>query len=100
MIICRALIKYNYSSFRLEILEYCEEENIVDRENYYIELLNPSYNIVKKSYTLPSRLGYVHTKATIDKISESQLNRITISVKDTLTNTEKSFNSMAQTEKI
>ena len=42
MLICRALIKYDYSNFRLEILEYCTLEDIVARENYYINLLNLS----------------------------------------------------------
>jgi len=61
MIISKALIKYGYSNFSnpsgvpsaacgvrsLEILEYCTAENAVSREQYYIDLLKPYYNILK-----------------------------------------------------
>ena len=43
--IYRALLKYGYSKFSLEILEYCEAEEVVNREQYYIDLLDPEYNI-------------------------------------------------------
>jgi len=93
MLICRALYKYNYSSFRLEILEYCKVEHLIDRENSYIKLLKPEYNIVQESHTLPSRLGHVHTKSTLEKMSKSSPDRITITVKDILTDTEKTYDS-------
>ena len=72
MLICRALIKYGYSSFKLEILEYCAPKDLEVRENYYIDSINPEYNIVQKSNAMPSRLGYKHSKATIEKISKAQ----------------------------
>jgi hypothetical protein len=28
-------------------LEYCDLENIIDREQYYIDLLKPEYNVLK-----------------------------------------------------
>jgi hypothetical protein len=45
MAICRALLKYGYRSFSLEILEYCEPSLKLKREKYYINLLKPEYNI-------------------------------------------------------
>lgn len=57
MTICRALIKYGYSSFRLEILEYCDPDKRFDRENFYINECKPEYNILKFAYTMPSSLG-------------------------------------------
>jgi hypothetical protein len=45
MSINRALIKYGYSGFKLEILEYCEPSNCIEREQYYLDLLAPEYNI-------------------------------------------------------
>jgi len=48
MSINKALLKYGYSSFRLEILEYCDPMDAVKREQYYIDLLAPEYNILKK----------------------------------------------------
>lgn len=47
--IAKALIKYGYINFRLEILEYCKEEERISREQYYMDLLNPEYNILKKA---------------------------------------------------
>jgi hypothetical protein len=69
-IIARALLKYGYSNFQLEILEYCDPANCLEREQYYLDLFNPEYNILK---TAGSRLGSKHSKATISKISESLL---------------------------
>jgi group I intron endonuclease len=46
-IISRALIKYGYSNFTLEILEYCEVSELLEREQYYLDLLKPDYNIAK-----------------------------------------------------
>lgn len=39
----RALLKYGFSNFTLEILEYCSEENLLKREQYYLDLLKPQY---------------------------------------------------------
>lgn len=99
MLICRALIKYGHSGFKLEILEYCTPEDLEARENYYIESINPEYNIVQRSNAMPSRVGYKHSKATIEKISKAQPTSVTISVLDLLTNTEKVFNSLSHAER-
>ena len=61
----RALLKYGYSNFSLEILEYCKAEDATKREQYYLDLLKPEYNIVKKAN---STLGYKHTEETLDKM--------------------------------
>jgi group I intron endonuclease len=47
--IYKALVKYGYSSFKLEILENCEPNILIEREQYYLDLLNPEYNILKKA---------------------------------------------------
>lgn len=59
MAINKALLKYGYSNFQLEILEYCEPTDAIEREQYYINLLNPSYNILKIA---GSSFGYKHTE--------------------------------------
>lgn len=46
-IIYNALLKYGYSAFMLEILEYCDPKDITNREQYYIDLLRPEYNILR-----------------------------------------------------
>ena len=65
-IIGKALLKYGYSSFRFEILEYCEPEKCLEREQYYLDLLKPEYNILKKA---GSSLGFKHSEETVIKIS-------------------------------
>lgn len=42
-----ALLKYGYSNFSLNILEHCEPNVLITREQYYIDLLKPEYNILK-----------------------------------------------------
>lgn len=63
-IIYRSLLKNGYSNFSLEILEYCSPENTTLREQYYMDLLNPEYNILK---TAGSFLGFKHSEETIEK---------------------------------
>jgi group I intron endonuclease len=63
-----ALLFHGYSAFRLEILEYCEFSSCTEREQYYINLLLPEYNILK---TAGSRLGSTHSQETKERISEA-----------------------------
>lgn len=65
-IICYALVKYNYNNFNLSILEYCSKDKLIEREQYYLDLLNPTYNILKYAY---SSEGYKHTLEAIKKMS-------------------------------
>lgn len=63
-----ALLKYGYSNFSLDILEYCSIENVIRREQYYIDLLKPEYNILKVA---GSTLGFKHSEETKAKMSIS-----------------------------
>jgi len=69
-IISGALLKYGYSNFSLDVLEYCESDKLILREQYYIDLLNPSYNILKIA---GSRLGSKHSAETILKYKNRKL---------------------------
>lgn len=69
-----AILKYGYSNFQLEILEYCTAENVISREQYYIDLLKPEYNNLK---TAGSRLGRKHTNESREKMSIKAQGRIT-----------------------
>lgn len=68
LVISRALIKYGYSNFSLEILEYCDVVDLNVREQYYIDTLNPKYNTLKIA---GNSLGHKHTEETKNKISKS-----------------------------
>ena len=57
MLIHKALLKYGYSNFSLEILEYCNKNEIVVREQHYIDILKPEYNILTKKHILLLDLG-------------------------------------------
>ena len=73
MLIYRALLKYGYSNFKLEILEYCDQASVLDRENFYLELVKPEYNILEKA---GSSLGYKHTEETKYKMSVRAKGRV------------------------
>jgi group I intron endonuclease len=66
--ISRALIKYGYSNFSLTILEYCNKSDLLIREQYYFDKLNPEYNILKIA---GSSRYYKHLEITKAKISKS-----------------------------
>jgi group I intron endonuclease len=72
MSINKALLKYGYLAFQLEIIEYCEPKDTIEREQYYIDLLVPEYNILK---TAGSNLGYKHTEETKARMSKAALGR-------------------------
>lgn len=69
-IIYRALLKYGYSSFRLDILEYCEKSECINREQFFIDTLSPYYNICTKT---GSSLGRVTTDATRKKLRMARM---------------------------
>jgi len=61
----RALLKYGFSNFSLEILEYCNSEDLLKREQYYLDTLKPEYNIVEIA---GSTLGYKHSEESLKKM--------------------------------
>lgn len=77
MVIYKALLKYGYSGFKLEILEYCnQKEKVLIREQYYLDLLKPPYNILKQA---GSSLGFRHTEETRALMSISAKNKPAVS---------------------
>jgi group I intron endonuclease len=73
MVINRALKKYSHSNFSLEILEYCAKSDVIVREQYYFDLLNPEYNILQVA---GSSLGFKHSLETLEKLSALQTGRV------------------------
>ena len=60
-----ALLKYGHQNFTLEILEYCSKAKLLEREQFYLDLLIPDYNILKYAYSL---LGFKHSEETLEKL--------------------------------
>ncbi len=59
------ILKYDHSNFSLEILEYCDAYVLDSREQYYINKLNPEYNIRKK---VGSRIDRKYFSKTLNKL--------------------------------
>lgn len=72
LLIYKALLKYGYAGFKLEILEYCSLEILLQREQFYFDTFNPEYNILKVA---GSPLGYRHSEAAKTLISIASKNR-------------------------
>jgi group I intron endonuclease len=44
-----AILKHGLSNFSISILEYCEPGKCLEREDDYLKLLKPAYNILPKA---------------------------------------------------
>jgi group I intron endonuclease len=80
MLINRALLKYGYSNFKLEILEYCEACDLLAREQHFIITILPEYNTFQTAlaaqdawdcFAAGSSLGFKHSEETKQKISDA-----------------------------
>jgi group I intron endonuclease len=71
--ICRALLKYGYSQFNLDILEYCDSIQLIKREQYYIYKIKPELNILTIA---GSSLGFKHSEVTKELLRKINLGRI------------------------
>jgi len=101
MVIHRALLKYGYSNFMLEILEYCIPEDVLSREQHYFDTLKPEYNILKVA---GSRAGQKHTEETLSKLRLhlNQLNEgkgFKVEIFDLVSNTLNTFKSVREAAK-
>ena len=61
MLINKALLKYGYDNFSLEILEYCDKSVLLEREQYFLDKLQPKYNLLNLAGSLK---GYKHSEET------------------------------------
>ena len=71
-IIFSSILKYGYSNHSLTILEYCEVPDTISREQFYIDLIKPSMNILQ---TAGNSLGYKHISENLEKMSLSKKDR-------------------------
>jgi group I intron endonuclease len=78
MIICKSLLKYSYEEFSLIIIENCNEDKLIEREQYWIDNLKPTYNVLNTAY---SSIGYKHTEES--KILMSELAKLRTHTEET-----------------
>ncbi len=64
--------KYGEDSFCFSILEMCNPAQTIEREQHYIDTINPVYNIARVA---GSTLGKKHTDEAKNKMRASQLGR-------------------------
>lgn len=64
----RAFHKYGHDNFEFIILENCDEDKLIEREQYYLDILLPEYNICKVAGNCA---GVKHTEETIEKRRDS-----------------------------
>nr|YP_010170361.1 GIY-YIG homing endonuclease [Phanerochaete carnosa]QRZ60342.1 GIY-YIG homing endonuclease [Phanerochaete carnosa] len=64
-LIRKALLKYGLENFSVLILEYCSIDLLDKREQTWIDLLEPYYNILK---LVKSSRGYKHTEESLSKM--------------------------------
>lgn len=67
-IIYSSLLKHGYFNFSIDILEYCEASLLIQKEQYYIDLFKPNYNILEKA---GSRFGTKQSEETRQLISRA-----------------------------
>ena len=65
--------KYGKSFFSFEILATCPVEYLIKLEQFFIDSLNPFYNIARVAN---SSLGRVHSEETRQKMSLSRMGRV------------------------
>lgn len=68
-LIYKAILKYGYDNFTFQILEYCPIQDLMEREQYYLDTVQPEYNILK--FARSSR-GYKHTEVSKQLLSSAR----------------------------
>lgn len=111
MLITRAILKHGINNFELYILEYCDKDELKNRELHYFELYLPEYNISKTPGRPERGTGWKHDITSIEKmrkaailrnskedyiekLSNSQPTNIKVISIDILTGEKKNFNSI------
>lgn len=60
-----AIKKYTLEDFIFVVFEYCDSKQLLNREQFYLDTLNPLYNINPSAGSL---LGYKHTEEVIARM--------------------------------
>jgi hypothetical protein len=49
MPIYKAILKYGHSNFIFEVVEFSQPEDVVQREQHYLDLFDFDYNVLEKA---------------------------------------------------
>lgn len=60
--------KYGIGDLEFIILEKCNKENLIDKEQFYLDTNKCEFNVLKIAYSV---WGFKHSKETKDKISKT-----------------------------
>ena len=72
IVLQRAWNKHGESNFVFSVIEKCNKETLISREQFYIDKLHPEYNISKKA---GSQLGFRFSDASKEKMRISHLGK-------------------------
>jgi group I intron endonuclease len=70
-LILKAILKYGLENFSLAILEYCPIDLLDEREQFWLDFLDPQYNILK---FVKSSRGYKHNQDSLNKMRGPRIN--------------------------
>jgi group I intron endonuclease len=71
--VTRAIIKYGLNNFCFIVIETCELKDVLKREQYWLDFLQPEYNL---SPTAGSTLGVALSEETKAKLSEALTGKV------------------------
>ena len=69
MPIYNAILKHGHENFIFEIIEYCQPDDTIKREQYYLDIFDFEYNVLANANSLA---GYKHTAETLAKFKGRQ----------------------------
>ena len=110
IVLQRAFNKYGEENFEFVVLEECKNEELINKEQYYLDNLNPIYNINKIAENCTGRIlseesrnkisiknkGKKHTEDTKKKLSEYRRNNplnFTNEIRQKISNSKKGKNN-------
>lgn len=91
LVIVRALSSYGYENFALLILDITDINNVLIREQFYLDELQPEYNILSKAgYSA----GYKHTPEVIEKLKKKIVRSHTLETRKAMSEARKGENGV------
>lgn len=67
--------KYGVLSFTYSVIDLCNQDDLLLREQYFIDTLSPFYNVNLSAIKPPSWAGKKHSPETIEKIRQWNIGR-------------------------